>query len=479
MSKKKTLFKKYLRTSMAIVTVSFLILGLTTFVFVTDYWKKERNETFLRNAGSVSSVVANNGSVVNGSLSLINGDVVEIFVDVLASNMNADVFVTDIDGKVILYSGPGRERYVEKKIPPEVTAKALKGEYSGSGKLGGVYDSERYVVGTPITVPIAGSDTAIGAVFAAVDSGPFLSFKANLLKTFLASSLAALLVSFWVARRFSYRMVKPLGQASEAAAGMAGGDFSKRVAYEGEDEIGELAKAFNDMASSLEASESVRRSFIANVSHEFKTPMTTIAGFVDGILDGTIPEEGRERYLKIVSSEIKRLSRLVKTMLDLSRIDGGGFRASAKRFNLTDVVLKVLPSFESRIARKKINASIEGDSQPVFIVGDRDMIYQATYNLIENAVKFTDVSGYIKIGILNGEGVCRLYVENSGEGISKEEIRFVFDRFYKADKSRSKDKNGMGLGLYIAKKITNLHGGDVKAFSVPGKYTRFELWFRK
>ena len=204
--------------------------------------------------------------------------------------------------------------------------------------------------------------------------------------------------------------------------------------------------------------------------------MTTISGFIDGIIDGTIPPEKEQYYLGIVSTEVKRLSRLVKTMLDLSRIDSGKMVLRRARFDISNTIFVALLSFESKIDEKKIEIRGLEDSQPIFVDGDPDMIHQVLYNLLENAVKFTNVNGYIEIHAVEDPERVTVSIRNSGPGISPDDVKMIFDRFYKTDKSRSQDKNGMGLGLYIVKTMVQLHGGEIHVESVENEYTLFEFW---
>ena len=189
----------------------------------------------------------------------------------------------------------------------------------------------------------------------------------------------------------------------------------------------------------------MRRNFIANTSHELKTPMTTIAGFVDGILDGTIPEEKRNHYLKIVSQEVKRLSRLVKTMLDLSKIDSGEMKLRLTRFDLSNTIFVTLLSFEKAIEDKKIEIRGLETASSLFVDGDPDMIHQVLYNLLENAVKFTNVGGYIDIRLAETNDRVTVTIKNSGPGIPADEVAMILSNcFYKTDKSRSQDKKRNG-----------------------------------
>ena len=225
------------------------------------------------------------------------------------------------------------------------------------------------------------------------------------------------------------------------------------------------------MASSLQKSEYQRQEFVANVSHELKTPMTTIGGYVDGILDGTIPPEKQEKYLQIVSDEVKRLSRLVRSMLDISRLqDQEGIPDEKKsRFDLKEVAGQVLITFEQKILSKNLNVEVEMPEHPVFTRASQDAVTQVIYNLIDNAVKFCPQGGLLELRIREGGNKAYISVANAGETIPPEELPLVFDRFHKLDKSRSQNRDGWGLGLYIVKTLVVSHGEDISVTSRDGK----------
>lgn len=294
-----------------------------------------------------------------------------------------------------------------------------------------------------------------------------------MMRLFLIAALITILIVLVLVGILSYSMAKPLRQMSNAAKKFAVGDFSARVKVTGNDEIGQLAIAFNHMADSLSSSEGMRRSFIANVSHELKTPMTTIAGFVDGMLDGTIPPQNHRHYMNIVSLEVKRLSRLVQSMLSLSRIDNGELKLNRQEFEMVSVIINVLAGFEPRIKEKNLEIRGLENFRKLKVDADPDLMHQVIYNLIENAVKFTNDNGYISFSVIETKYDLSISIENSGPGIPPEDIRYIFDRFYKTDKSRSIDKKGMGLGLFITRSIMRLHGGYIYVESEPDKYCRF------
>ena len=256
---------------------------------------------------------------------------------------------------------------------------------------------------------------------------------------------------------------------------MAKGDFSKRIPVTSDDEIGELAASFNAMTNSLVRLEETRKSFIANVSHEMRTPMTTIGGFIDGIIDGTIEPQKQGYYLNIVSSEVKRLSRMVQSMLSLARLESSEFVLKREQFDFREQILSIVIGQEQRIEEKKID--IRGlDSLPaVTLTADKDLIHQAVYNLVDNAIKFVNTGGYIAFKTDVNSSNIEFSIENSGVGIPRGDLPFIFDRFYKLDKSRATNKNSMGLGLYIVKTIIKNHGGTISVCSKENEFTRFNF----
>ena len=232
----------------------------------------------------------------------------------------------------------------------------------------------------------------------------------------------------------------------------------------------ELAVAFNNMASLLQKSEYQRQEFVANVSHELKTPMTTISGYIDGILDGTIPPERQEKYLQIVSDETKRLSRLVRSMLDISRLqDQGGVPEEQKiHFDLTEAVGQVLITFEQKINEKSLDVQVDMPMHPVHTRANKDAITQVIYNLLDNAVKFSPEKGVLGIRVRESGRKVYVSVSNQGQTIPAEELPLVFDRFHKMDKSRTQNRDGWGLGLYIVKTIVCSHGENIGVTSRDG-----------
>ncbi len=362
---------------------------------------------------------------------------------------------------------------INKKVVNDVFVRA---KHESTGDFYGLYDSDHYVVGIPVVSSYGDLYTAV-FVSAQVDDHYDIYFDTiafSLIPAFIVLVLVWL-VLFLISRN----TLRPLREMSEATKAMANGDFSRRVTVRRQDEIGELAVSFNKMASSLGELEYMSNSFVTNVSHDLKTPMTTIAGFVDGILDGTIPNELHNKYLSIVSVEVKRLSSTVNTMLELSKIDSGMSKLCLTPVDLFDLVCRVALSFEYSLTEKDI-AVLGLDADERFVANcDERMMYQVIYNLFDNAVKFTQRGGYISVSFSENNSAVMLYIKNSGEGISQKDIAHIFERFYKSDKSRSEDINGSGVGLYIVKNIVSNHGGDITVKSVEGQYTEFCITLNK
>ncbi len=478
------LFAKYLTTMTAMILVSYLVLASALIVFLSNNWSKEKAATLIENAKQQATYCetifgqCKTEAEFNNAMLLIGNN-----LSITSSAVDCDIFMCDVKGNVVLCKE--KFNYTEGvnndectlhngyDIPDEIMEDTLNGGFFTNKKVDELFRERTILVGEPIVV----EGKTLGAIFA---SSPiehsFMAYAKEIMSMYLSSMIFAVSLSFLVAYAFAAKMTNPLRQMSNATKAYAQGDFSKRVNVRGRDELAELCQSFNRMASALSVLESSRRSFVANVSHELKTPMTTIGGFIDGMLDGTIPSEKHSEYLQKVSDEIKRLSRLVTSMLNLSKIEAGELQLKYTKFDISPVVINCMLSFEQAIDEK--NISVEGleSVDGLKVYADRDMIYQVVYNLVDNAVKFTKENGVISVfaGVTKDEQIC-ISIQNSGEGVSPEELGKIFERFYKVDKSRSYDVKSAGLGLYLCKTIVEMHGGKIFAESVEGQYTRFSV----
>ena len=304
-------------------------------------------------------------------------------------------------------------------------------------------------------------------------SGPNYDLANSVTMLMIAVAIWVIFVAMICAFLVSRKITDPIKQIGDAAKEYAQGNFNVHVKIEGRDEVTELAKTFNNMADSLARHAESRRAFVSNISHDLRTPMTTIGGFVDGMLDGTIPQEQQARYLQIISSEVRRLSRLVDALLEVGRLQSSA-ELKTSEFNLTEKARQILLSLFGKIQTKKLEVDFDAGEVDLFVTANEDTIHEVLYNLLENATKFADEGGKLSIQINAVQGKkAQVRIHNTGECIPAEEIPFVFDRFYKSDRSRGLDKNGMGLGLYIVKAILAKHGEPITVESSPEEGTAF------
>ena len=462
----KTSFSRSFFTAATILLLALTCLGAAFQLQVKDFLTDTTVSSLQQDAEVIADLAASYS--VEGDLTsrafLLN-------LDVISQVTDADAVICDRDGYVILCShtrsgcdhrGLQLNRdYLRKVIE--------RGGDTVTGVIRGLYDDQRYVVSKPIVI----GDEAMGIVIVSTATIVTTQILNKISNIFLTAALFVVLVSVLAVTAFARRESRPLRDMANAATAFGHGDLEARVKIEDDysEEVEELALAFNNMASSLQKSEYQRQEFVANVSHELKTPMTTISGYVDGILDGTIRPEQQEHYLHIVSDETKRLSRLVRSMLDISQLqkEEGIPEEKKMHFDLEDVLGQVLITFEKKINDKKLNVDVEMPEHPVFTFASRDYIVQVVYNLLDNAVKFCPEGGTLGLKIREGGNKAYISVSNDGNTIPPEELPLVFDRFHKLDKSRSQNRDGWGLGLYIVKTIVCSHGENISVSSKDGK----------
>lgn len=480
---KRNLFSRYFSLCASIILTSIVLLGVMLVTLSAQYFKEENFDSLEKKAGQAARLVAANYMLHEG---YIESPVITTNFAILSAAAEADIFLTDVEGRTLICLDAGSCAHKSNIVDKTIMDAARSGGYRGVTRLNGIYSDATYMVSVPVVVEVVAQheepdangeqvitkSKIIGVVFAAASASEMSRFLKDVFRIFLIGAVLVIAVSFIVIYFTTEAMVRPLRAMLKATDSFAKGDFTVRVPVEGDEEIEQLAMAFNNMASSLATLESTRRSFIANVSHELKTPMTTIGGFIDGILDGTIPQEKYPHYLGIVSNEVRRLSRMVVSMLNISRIEAGEMQLRPQIVDVQEIILRTVLGFEQVLEQKHIDV-IGLDAEKVFAEADPDLVHQITYNLIENAVKFTPDYGALSVEYKNEGKLLHIAIRNTGEGIPKEEIPRLFDRFYKSDRSRSIDTKGVGLGLHIVKSLVHLQGGTITVRSVEGEYTEF------
>lgn len=268
------------------------------------------------------------------------------------------------------------------------------------------------------------------------------------------------------------KLTKTLEQITKLSDSIASGEFQDKVPASGVKEFHQLELSLNSLAETVQKSDKVKNQFVSNVCHELRTPLTSVSGFIDGIIDGTIPPDKEPQYLRLISNEVKRLTRLTNLLLNLEQLESGAIKPVMQNTDVISIIVDILNTFEKNINKK--NIEILGlDAENITVFADMDMLYQVMYNLIENAVKFTPENGYIEFKFSEDEKYSKISVKNNGEGLTESESKKVFNRFYKTDSSRAKDAIGAGLGLNIVKSIISIHKGTIDVDSVKGNYTQF------
>ena len=473
----RSLYKRQFALTAGMILISFALLGTAFFTLSYQYTLRQTRDSMERNANYVANFTSKSRSLGLG----VEDDVYIAMIATIAQISDAVVLITEADGEMVVstdgISVMGYKELAGSYLPKSIADQvARSGSYTGMSDLGGFFAEKRYVAGTPIlvkTVDVTTGQTRqslVGVAYVAAEASSLTELWRAFTSIFFFTAVVVLCIAFLTSSVTSLRHTEPLKELAEAARKFGHGEYELRVrGYEDrKDEVGELAEAFNAMADSISKSEERRSEFVANISHELKTPMTTIAGFSDGILDGTIPPDRERAALQTISSETRRLSRLVRRMLDLSRLQSAENVTAQEQFDVSEVMLRVLVSLETKINSRRLDVDTQLPDAPVMVWGDPDAITQVCYNLLDNAIKFSTEGSTMGISITTKGGKAHVAVRNTGATIPPDELAMIFDRFHKSDKSRSVDREGVGLGLYIVKTILNNHKENITVTSQDG-----------
>lgn len=463
----RNLFVKNYMAFAMLILISFTFAGGVFMAQVSRYSVQEKQDQLETTVDYVETIVENNIDVLDSTKTRF----LQTYLDQQASISGCTILLTDSAGNVEISSSPQNDGIEADQIQgtvSDVLVDAINnsGSYFGLGNVSGLFSENYFIAGSSCTDT---DGTVAALVIAAIPSATTTGLMHTIMQSYMFIVAITLVLTLIISWFLSDMLTRPLKGLVAAAKKFGHGEFDVRVSENNNcDEIDELAASFNNMATSLQQQEELSRGFVANVSHELKTPMTSIRGFVDGMLDGTIPPEKHAQYLHIISEEVGRLSRLVLRMLDAAKIQAGELVITPAPFDLTEMAARVLISFENQINKKKLEMDVELQDD-LIVDGDGDHIYRVIYNLVDNAVKFVNEGGTLTIRA-ETEGAMSLFsIRNTGSEIPPEDLPHVFDRFYKVDRSRSRDRTGAGLGLYIVKSIVNLHGGDISVRSSNGE----------
>ena len=469
-NKFRGLYWRQMFVTVGMVLLTLFLLGVSFFSLSYNYARGQENGELAAQAqvvGQLSASYLENGRYLDME-ELQHEEDFQRLASFAATVSEVDFLICDVEGHVLLSTDASLSGLVVT-MPEEMTAEVLEeGISSRRTDVDGLYSNKRFVVG----VPAISEDTPdpVGMVYAVSSTTSLDTMWSGFIGLFFMTAFVVLMISFMASSITTMRQIQPIREMAKATRRYAEGDFDIRMNdYGRDDELGELAASFNNMAENLQQTERQRREFITNISHELKTPMTTIAGYTDGILDGTIPPENERQYLQIISDESRRLSRLVRRMLDVSQLQAIDPLREGKHFDICESMRRVLISMERKITDRNLDVEADIPEEPILVLGDKDMITQVIYNLLENATKFAREGSTLYLGVTTIDGKARVTVRNEGDTIPAEELPLLFERFHKSDKSRSEDKDGYGLGLYIVKTILEQHKEKISVTSEDGR----------
>ncbi|MBR4288410.1 MAG: HAMP domain-containing histidine kinase, partial [Clostridia bacterium] len=462
---KKRIYSRYIVACLSLC-VGILILFTAFSVTINRQWQRHRDENELEKAAlninqSITAMLALTGQDFQY---LLEEEAALLFDALSAQKGDSDmaVFITDASGKILL-STEGDPVRGKNSLPDDAVSESAK-----MARQSKVYESSldgylpKAKLCRTLLLQKEHSQNRVQTVGMVYITLPLQNESFENVQLLVSLAAGLLLVAVGVLFFFvEGRMMRPLRELNEAAESFAKGDFSTRLDEESAGELTPLIRTFNHMAERSAENEKLRQTFVSNVSHDLRTPLTAIGGFVQSMRDGIIPTEKQGHYFDIILEEIRRLSRLVNTLLETSRMSDGKRKYIRGSMDLCEPCRTTLLSFEKRIEEKGIEVEAEFEQDRIYVSADRDAISQVIYNLTDNAIKFIDPGGKLRVAVrLQGQKAI-LSIRNTGDGIPEEELYHLFERFYKSDRSRGLDKKGMGLGLFIAKSVIDAHGEEI------------------
>ncbi len=465
---RKRVIRSLVIGALAVMVCSFLVLTpilLYTFQYNSTHRAFEEIQTNINHIKPLAQM----------SLSFRTAKMDRLFYESMeqfAYFSKSGILFFDTQGDVIWANNVADYKNIDKYTSEALKLMEKGDRINAAGLFNGLYGKKTISVGEQIN-----NDTGqpLGYVFCSVVAPDISQQYREVLYDILIIELVTLTFVAFFMFLFSRNITKPLKKINNTLKEFARGNFDARVKYDVDNELGELAGNINQMADSINSLEKMRQDFVSDISHELRTPMTSISGFIEGILDGTIPSEEEKKYLEIALSESKRLSKLANDLLTLTGIEDQVKNLNITEFDIEELAKIVLIKFEENITNSRISVDLELEGDEFIVRGDKDKYTQVLTNLIHNAVKFTPIDGKILITLKNKKDKCFVSVKNNGYGIESDKLKYIWERFYKADNSRSYDRTGAGIGLYIVKKIIDAHKENITVSSIVNEYTVFEF----
>ncbi len=459
-----TLYPKFILAYVIFGLFSFLAITLFVPRITREYLISEKAQSLYSEASLISQTYAE--GLYSSKTSF---ETVSLQLDALSVYMDADIRIISPKGYIILDTAQDLGPNDRSSIIPDFDPTLSGSSYYLTGDFFGSFDEEVLSVISPII-----SDYVTkGYVSIHVSMDDIEEQCNSLLYITYISFVIIFLLSLIILIFFSRLIYMPLKKITKGAEQYADGNFHYEVNVDSRDEMGYLAASLNYMAGKIADSEDEQKTFIANVSHDFRSPLTSIKGYLEAMLDGTIPPEMHEKYLGIVLNETDRLTKLTNGLLSLNNLNTKGMHLDLTDFDINDIIRKVAEIFEGTCRKKSIAIELVLIGDELFVHADKGRIEQIIYNLTDNAVKFSNHDSVIKIETMEKKNKIYVSIKDNGIGIPPEDIGMIFNRFYKSDSSRGKDKKGTGLGLSIVKEILTAHGENINVISTPGEGSEF------
>ncbi|WIF95784.1 sensor histidine kinase [Caminicella sporogenes] len=449
-----TLFKKLIVIYVSIILIGFLVLTYTMSKSFETYFMKQKEKVLIEQAESIQREYA-----VAYKTGVIDFERLNFEIQALDRYLNTRIWLINRNGNIYINSRIEDISQLKKELDLNEIERVFNGEIvRRKGYIRTFFNEPVLTIGYPIII----NDRVVFALFMNASIPEIKKTISDIYKiafiSLLFSTIIAIVLVFLISRNLTLEIKK----INDAVKKIAKGNFQKRLKVNRNDELGQLIQSFNEMAGELNKLDEMRKRFISNLSHDLRTPLTSINGFVKAILDGTIEKDSERKYLEIVAEESERLTKLTNDILDLSKIESGQFPLERVNFNINELLINEIDKFEKRLLEKDIDVSINLSKEKEMVNGDINQIKRVIYNLIDNAVKFVNVGGKISIETKYKNKKMYISIKNTGEMIPKEDLNRIWDRFYKLDLSRGKDKSGSGLGLSIVKEIIKAHDEHIE-----------------
>lgn len=458
--------KKTIYTKFAIAYVIFATLGFLTVALLTSDWTyrhlaKEKAQDLYKEANLIANQYGS--EYYTGRLSLLE---IKRQLQAINTFIDVEIWLTDANGNIKCDTEDSPRTNISI---PNFDPAATSGNQYQIGNYNGMFNEDVLSV----SAPISGKFEINGYIIIHSSLASIEATRDSLLNISYITLLVIIFLSLTFLVVFTLFVYKPFKKITKAADAYASGDFKYKFSVPGHDEIATLAATLQYMAHELDKANDYQKKFIANISHDFRSPLTSIKGYLEAMLDGTIPPEMQEKYLHIVIHETERLSKLTNDILTLNSYGNTGTYLEITSFDINNAIKDVLNTFEGVCNKRKISFELTFSAKVQPVLADNGKIQQVLYNLIDNAVKFSHNSSFIKITVTEQNNKVMVSIKDSGIGIPKESLLKIWDRFYKTDLSRGKDKKGTGLGLSITKEIIQAHNENINVVSTEGVGTEF------